>query len=218
MIWRIPDFTEEENLRKRDYHLIAGIDEVGRGPLAGPVVAAAVVLPQNPGDWISSVRDSKVLSPSKREFLSKHIWEEARGVGIGAVSHKVIDEQGIVPATRLAMKLAVERLPFCPDFLLIDALSLPGLHIPQKGIIKGDSISFSIASASIVAKVYRDHLMIKLENFYPGYGFVRNKGYPTPEHLANLPHLGPSPIHRKTFAPVRKLLSKQEGFSVVVKS
>jgi ribonuclease HII len=200
-----PTFAEEEDLWRQGYQHIAGIDEVGRGPLAGPVVAAAVILSiQNKPFWLFQVRDSKKLSPRKREFLSECIYKEALAVGIGVVPSETIDERGIVASTKLAMCSAVEELDVPPDFLLIDALTLSELDMPQKGIIKGDNLSLSIAAASIVAKVHRDRLMEEYDSSYPGYSFARHKGYPTTEHLKRLRHLGCCPIHRKSFAPVRK--------------
>jgi ribonuclease HII len=204
-----PTFAKEQGLWQQGYRLIAGIDEVGRGPLAGPVVAAAVILPcDSDAPWLLQVRDSKRLRPRKREFLSESIREAAAAIGIGAVSPETIDEKGIVASTRLAMRYAVEQLAQTPDFLLIDAITLPDLAIPQEGIIRGDALSLSIAAASIIAKVARDRLMIEFDSLYPGYGFSRNKGYATPEHLSNLKHLGPCPIHRKSFRPVRELLER----------
>ena len=201
----LPTFTEEERLWQQGYEFIAGIDEVGRGPLAGPVVAAAVILsPGSKFPWLFQVRDSKKLTPRKREFLSSCIQREAVAMGIGVVPPETIDTQGIVGATRLAMCSAVEELARLPDFLLIDAVALSGLDTPQKSIIRGDNLSLSIAAASIVAKVYRDQLMMVYDGIYPEYGFARNKGYPTAEHLAKLRHLGYCPIHRRSFAPVRR--------------
>jgi len=207
-----PTFTEEEKLWRKGYKYIAGIDEVGRGPLAGPVVAAAVILsPGSKASWLSQVKDSKKLSPRKRNFLSDCIQKEAVAVGIGLSPPEVIDARGIIVATRLAMHAAIENLPQPPDFLLIDALSLPEIQIPQMSLIKGDNISLSIAAASIVAKVYRDNFMLKCDSLYPGYGFARNKGYATTEHLMKLRRLGCSPIHRSSFAPVREVLKRNEG-------
>jgi len=202
-----PTFTEERELYTQGYRLIAGIDEVGRGTIAGPVVAAAVVLPLEVNiQWLSLVRDSKQLSPRRREFLFEQIQQTEMAVGVGMVAHTVIDERGIVKATQLAMGRAVEQLPVTPDFLLIDALVLPEVALPQKGIVHGDRLSLSIACASIVAKVSRDHYMVELDNLYPGYGLACHKGYVTPQHLLSLQQLGPCPIHRKTFAPVRRLI------------
>ncbi len=200
---QIPTFTEEERLWKTGHRLIAGIDEVGRGPLAGPVVAAAVILPPYSAfPWLAKVRDSKQLSAAARERLSKCILKEALSVGIGMAPPETIDSDGIVEATRIAMHAAVAQLAFPPDWLLIDAVRLPAIPLPQISLIKGDARSLSIASASIVAKVYRDKLMLEYDRMYPGYGFARNKGYPTPEHLACLETLGCCPIHRRSFAPV----------------
>ena len=202
-----PTFVEERRLWQQGYRFVAGIDEVGRGPLSGPVVAAAVILPlECSAPWLLQVRDSKRLSPRRREFLSKCIQEVAIAKGIGMVPPQDIDERGIVAATRLAMRYAVEQLHQHPDFLLIDAILLPDINIPQQSMIKGDTLSLSIAAASIIAKVSRDRMMIELDSLYPGYGFARNKGYPTQEHFSNLRRLGPSPIHRQTFRPVRELL------------
>jgi ribonuclease HII len=203
-----PTFIEEERLRIEGYRLIAGIDEVGRGPLAGPVVAAAVILPtEYRPSWLHLLRDSKQLTPKRREFLSDCIQNDGVSFGIGAVSHEVIDERGIVAATRLAMRYAVEQLPSFPDFLLLDYITLPNVHIPQKSIVNGDGLCLSIAAASIVAKVARDRMMVGLDEQFPGYGLARHKGYSTPEHLERLQRLGPCPLHRKTFAPVRAVSS-----------
>ncbi|MCL0070807.1 ribonuclease HII [Dehalococcoidia bacterium] len=201
-----PSFIEEERLWQQGYRLVAGIDEVGRGPLAGPVVAAAVILsPESRLSWLHQVRDSKRLAPRKREFLSSCIQREALAVGVGVVLPDTIDACGIVAATRLAMRLAVEKLAQSPDFLLIDWITMPELDIPQRSITRGDNFSRSIAAASIVAKVYRDRLMMEYDSLYSGYGFARNKGYPTIEHLAKLRRLGCCPIHRASFAPVREV-------------
>ena len=204
MAVQIPTFDEEERLIARGYRLIAGIDEVGRGPLAGPVVAAAVILPlEERPSWLSRVRDSKQLTPSQRESIFDRMLESGIAFGVGVVSHEVIDERGIAPATRLAMRHAIEQLSTRPDYLLIDYLRLPGVRIPQKGVADGDSLCISIAAASIVAKVTRDQLMVKLDSQFPGYGLAQHKGYGTPGHLEALQKLGPCPIHRKTFQPVR---------------
>jgi len=204
-----PTFEQEWRLKNEGYQLIAGIDEAGRGPLAGPVVAAAVVLPlDRPAPWLHLVRDSKQLTPKRREFLFHQIMSEAIATGVGVVSHAIIDVQGIVPATRLAMRQAVQGLAQPPDFLLIDAISLPALDLPQENIIHGDSICLSIAAASIIAKVTRDRLMVAADERYPGYGFARHKGYATQEHLDRLRQLGACPIHRRSFAPVREVISR----------
>ena len=199
-----PTFIEEEKLWSEGYRFIAGIDEVGRGPLAGPVVAAAVILSLNSKhSWLSQIRDSKQLTPQRREFLFDCMQHDGVFFGVGVVSHEVIDSDGIVEATRRAMFSAVEQLLVPPDYVLIDYMGLPDVSIPQKSIVKGDTLSLSIAAASIVAKVTRDRLMMELDGQFPGYGLARNKGYGTAEHLEGLQRLGPCPIHRKTFAPVR---------------
>ena len=202
----IPTLAEENGLSTQGYCLIAGVDEVGRGALAGPVVAAAVILPQFADfPWLSSVRDSKEIPSVKRESLSSNIKAEAVAISVGIVDHNVIDSVGILKATKIAMRQAIEQLICPPDFLLIDALRLPQLRIAQKGIIKGDKLSLSIACASIIAKVARDRLMLEFDQLYPGYGFANHKGYGTKQHLSCLQQLGTSPIHRHSFAPVREL-------------
>jgi len=201
-----PSFTEEKLLEARGYCRIAGLDEVGRGALAGPVVAAAVILPGNMNAcWMDRVRDSKKLSPVIRESLCEHINEAAISIGIGMSSHEVIDARGISKATRLAMKSAIDQLCPAPQHLLIDYLRLPEVPLPQKGIIHGDSLCFSIACASIVAKVARDRLMVTLDGVYPGYGLAQHKGYGTEAHLACLRRLGPCSIHRRTFQPLKDM-------------
>ncbi len=189
------------------YRYIAGIDEVGRGALAGPVVAAAVILPSRPNySWLGLVRDSKLLSPARREFLFHHIREKAIAVGVGLADHKFIDARGIVRATERAMRLAIDRLSPAPEALLIDYMHLPGVRLWQKGIIHGDALCFSIACASIVAKVTRDRLMVEMDGDYPGYALAQHKGYCTSEHFDRLCRLGPSPIHRQSFWPVRGMI------------
>ncbi len=187
--------------------LVAGIDEVGRGPLAGPVVAAAVVLPPSieGAPWLPRVRDSKQLSARQREVLTASIRAEAEAVGLGTVSAAEVDATGIVAATRTAMALALGQCGARLGHLLIDALHLPEVALPQTAIVHGDALCVSIACASIVAKVARDRLMTDLSPLYPEYGFAQNKGYGTPDHLAALRRYGPAPIHRRSFAPVRTL-------------
>ncbi|MFH1639629.1 MAG: ribonuclease HII [Chloroflexota bacterium] len=205
-----PTFAEEKILWEHGFRLVAGLDEVGRGALAGPVAAGAVILP--PGlssDWLGDVRDSKQLTPLAREYLSGKIREVALGVGVGYVSHRMIDAGGIVRATRLAMQRAVAHLAVPPESLLIDYLLLPEVPIPQRGIVKGDDRCFSIACASIVAKVARDHLMKKMDTVYPGYNLSGNKGYGTGEHIACLSRLGPCPIHRRSFQPVKGMVCRK---------
>ena len=206
---QMPSFTEEKILETQGYRYIAGIDEAGRGSLAGPVVAAAVILPCHiDTPWLNQVKDSKQLSPARRESLFHHIHEVAISMGIGVVPHKIIDARGIIKATRLAMKLAIGQLSPPPEFLLIDYMRLPEVSLPQKGITNGDSLCFSIACASIMAKVSRDHMMRELDGTYPGYGLAQHKGYGTKEHLACLHRLGPCPIHRQSFKPVKAIREK----------
>ena len=203
---RAPTFAKEKELSAQGYRFIAGIDEVGRGALAGPVVAAAVILPlENDFAWLSRVRDSKQLTPRRREQIFELIQQSRIATGIGMASNNDIDAIGIVKATRMAMGRAVRELTSPPDSLIIDALSLPEIPLPQWGIIRGDQSSFSIACASIVAKVTRDRYMAELDHSYPGYGLARHKGYGTRQHLLSLRCLGPCPIHRRSFAPVRRL-------------
>jgi ribonuclease HII len=201
-----PKFTEEKLGEQQGYKCIAGIDEVGRGCLAGPVVAAAVIMPADKKvKWFKQVRDSKLLTPERREFLSPRIHETAISVGTGVVAADVIDSLGMTKAVRMAMTVAIRELMPQPDYLLIDYLTIPDLNFPQKGVEDGDTLCFSIACASIVAKVFRDHLMIDLDKQYPGYGLARHKGYGTEEHVAALRKLGPCPLHRRLFQPVRNL-------------
>jgi ribonuclease HII len=200
---RVPTFAEEMALQTKGIRLVAGIDEAGRGPLAGPVVAAAVMLPLDAEPpWLGRVRDSKELARPVREELFVLIHEAALAVAVGVVDVETIDRDGIAPATRLAMKRAIEQLDPAPESLLIDYFTLPEVPLPQKGITYGDSVCMSIACASIVAKLTRDRLMVGYDGQFPGYGFRRNKGYGTPEHLACLDRLGPCPMHRRSFRPV----------------
>ena len=206
-----PTFTEEKLLEAQGYQHIAGVDEAGRGALAGPVVAAAVILPRRiKTAWLKQVKDSKLLSPIRRELLFHNIHEVAISIGIGTVPNDIIDNQGIIKATRMAMKLAIDQLSSPPESLLIDYMLLPDVNLPQKGIKNGDSLCFSIACASIMAKVARDRLMVELDKIYPGYGLAQHKGYGTKEHMACLRRLGPSPIHRHSFKPVKQII---ESFS-----
>lgn len=201
------DEKEKARLRKmceyedlcfaKGYFKVAGIDEAGRGPLAGPVAAAAVILDRN--ILIPGINDSKKLSEKKREYLYSEIMDKAVSVGLGIVDESIIDEVNIRNATHLAMKKAFENLSIKPDFLLIDAETLNDLIIPQKAIIKGDSLSISIAAASIIAKVERDRIMKSYESIYPGYGFANHKGYGTKQHIESIKKFGLLPVHRKTF-------------------
>ncbi|MCS7206629.1 MAG: ribonuclease HII [Dehalococcoidia bacterium] len=199
-----PTFAWEERLWRDGLRWVAGIDEAGRGPLAGPVVAAAVVFP--PGwssPWLAQVDDSKRLSPSRRASLAVLIRKAAFGVGVGVASVGEIDSLGILGATRRAMQRAISALPVRPQALLVDAVALDVQGIPCWPLVRGDRLSLSIAAASIIAKVERDALMETLDAQYPGYGFRQHKGYPTPAHLYALRRLGPCPAHRASFAPVR---------------
>lgn len=203
---RTPTFNEEKTLWANGCRLVAGIDEVGRGSLAGPVAAGAVILPRKMrGRWLKEVRDSKMLTPKVRERLSAKIKEEAICYSVGFVPPRVIDSIGILNATRLAMKKAIESLKCQPESILIDYLVLPDVSLPQKGVEDGDTLCMSIACASIIAKVTRDAIMVKFDRIYPGYNFIENKGYCTEEHVDQLEKLGYCPIHRLSFHPQRLL-------------
>lgn len=192
----------EQQTRVRGYHMIAGIDEAGRGALCGPVVAAAVILPA--GLAISGVDDSKKLSPKERERLFDVIMSQALSVGVGIGAPELIDRINILQATRYAMVEAVQQLSPQPNFLLIDGISPIDSPIPQKTIKHGDSLSLSIAAASIIAKVSRDRLMRELDTLHPGYGFASHKGYGCASHMEAIRMLGPTAVHRTTFAGVRE--------------
>ncbi len=184
----------------KGFKLIAGVDEAGRGPLAGPVVAAAVIL--SPGKYPSGVRDSKQLSPSLRESLFYDICAASLAVGIGIVNERIIDRINILQATHLAMLKAIQNLETKPDFVIIDGILAPKTGLPQKAVPGGDSKSVSIGAASIIAKVSRDRMMVKHDINFPGYGFAKHKGYGTREHIESIRKLGPCSIHRMTFKPV----------------
>lgn len=192
----------ERQAKAQGYHWIAGTDEVGRGPLAGPVVAAAVILPETAE--LPAIKDSKKLTKNQREHLSGLIKAQAVAWAIAEVSEKEIDEINILEASRLAMQKAVQALAATQtaDFVLVDGLPNPRLILPAQAIIKGDNKSISIAAAAIIAKVYRDQLMEDYEQQYPGYGFADHKGYPTAEHLQAIAKLGPCAIHRMSFRPL----------------
>ncbi|EDL62889.1 ribonuclease HII [Bacillus sp. SG-1] len=195
----------ENELRDQGFELIAGIDEVGRGPLAGPVVAAAVILPAD--FCLLGINDSKKLSEKQREAFYQYITEEAIAWSTGIISPQEIDELNIYQASKKAMVTALNTLNVKPDHLLIDAMEL-GSPYPEMSLIKGDARSISIAAASIVAKVTRDRMMEEYSQVYSGYGLEKNMGYGTKEHLEGLNEFGPSPIHRKSFAPVKELMLK----------
>lgn len=198
----LAELSRTESIKKYEkeydnYLYICGIDEVGRGPLAGPVVAGAVILPKD--CRILYINDSKKLSAAKREELYDEIMEHAVATGIGMASPERIDEINILQATYEAMRQAIGNLKVSPDLLLNDAVTIPKVEIPQVPIIKGDAKSISIGAASIIAKVTRDRMMEEYDRIFPGYGFAGNKGYGSAEHIAALQKLGPSPIHRRSF-------------------
>ena len=210
-----PTLSEEIRAWRAGYRHIAGVDEAGRGPMAGPVVAAAVILdPQFGAEWWSGLRDSKLTSARRRAELARRLRESA-AVGVGRASHDEIDTLGLLPATRRAMLRALDALPRPPDLLLIDCVSLVeeaeslgrNPSWAQRPLVHGDTLSVSIAAASIVAKVERDRLMDEYDQAYPAYGFGHNRGYCTPDHLRALAQHGPCPIHRRSFSPVRAWLA-----------
>jgi ribonuclease HII len=207
-VQRKPDWRVERAFWRTGAEFVAGVDEVGRGPLAGPVVAAAVILPRRPSGevsragWIGRLRDSKQLTPAEREALAPFIAEQAIW-GLGIVSAQVVDQINILQATRLAMRRAVAALPQAPDALIVDGREVVEGPITQRAEVKGDARCASVAAASIIAKVTRDRLMCALDERFPGYGLAEHKGYATPEHREALRRLGYSTIHRLSFAPVR---------------
>jgi len=203
-----PDFSFEEDLRKRGFWPVAGVDEVGRGPLAGPVAAAAVIL--HPDDLPAGIDDSKALTGRKREALFEQILGRARAVSVAFVTASEIDRINIRQAALLAMTRAVTGLAISPSYTLVDGRDLPPLACPARAIIKGDAQCLSIAAASIVAKVTRDALMRRLAEIYPDYGFETNAGYGAAHHLDALRRIGPSPFHRMSFAPLAKTPSKRK--------
>ena len=201
-----PSLTEERKLWRAGFVRVAGLDEAGRGALAGPVVAGAVILPVNSkqeGLW-AEVQDSKLLSPPRREELAARIQAQAAAWSLGEASAAEIDASGIAPATRLAMRRAVQALSPPPDHLLIDWVQLKSLNLPQQSFTKGDLRIVSIAAASILAKVHRDRLLCQLHENYPAYGFHSHKGYAVPSHLAAIERFGSCPAHRRSFAPIRR--------------
>lgn len=205
-----PDMLAFESLaRKQGFLVIAGVDEAGRGPLAGPVVAAAVILPV--GLYIDGVNDSKKLTESKRNILFDAIMQQAVSVGVGVSDSQAVDRINILQATLRAMETAVAALSPQPDCLLIDGISKTALQYHQKTIKKGDSLSLSIAAASIIAKVTRDRMMEEYDLLYPGYGFAGHKGYGSAAHMAAIAALGPTPIHRLTFRGVKEHVPHTEA-------
>ena len=201
-----PDLSFESELWAAGVRLVAGIDEAGRGALAGPVAAGAVVLPNRDDltGLLAGVQDSKQISAKARQVQADLIRGVASGAAVGFASAAEIDEIGIMPATRLAALRAIELLPDPPQHLLIDYIAIPGAELPATSLTKGDCRSLSIAAASILAKVARDEIMAQLEDEYPGYGFGGNKGYGTATHRQAIEDFGPSPVHRMSFAPIRK--------------
>lgn len=193
-------YRHDESFRKRGFQHVAGIDEAGRGPLAGPVVAAAVVLPSM--KRIEGLRDSKKVPEKERESLFWELLFCSLDIGVGVIDAETIDRINILRATRLAMEIAVKDLSSVPDLLLIDAVKLPQMKMEQVSLIKGESKSASISAASIVAKVVRDGIMRQYDSAYPEYGFARHKGYSTKEHMEKIVLHGPCPIHRKSFEKV----------------
>lgn len=195
----------DDKFRSMGYNVIAGIDEAGRGPLAGPVVASAVVLPDK--CRLMGINDSKKLTEIKRERLFPQIVENAVAIGVGIVDEQVIDEINILQATIQAMRKAIETLKINPDYILVDALVIPDIGIEQIAIEKGDSLSMSVATASIVAKVTRDRLMMEYDKKYPQYNFAKHKGYGTKEHIEAISKFGPCKIHRRTFKRVKEYIA-----------
>jgi ribonuclease HII len=206
----------EKTVWGEDVRFIAGVDEVGRGPLAGPVAAGAVILPVNQRAagryrFLKHVNDSKQLTPEAREELAPLIWERAIAAGVAFMSVETIDRIGIAEASRQAMLEAIGRLSVRPDHLFLDAFPLRACNLPQTPIIGGDGLSLSIAAASIIAKVARDRLMDAHDPVHPGYGFAHNKGYYTPEHAQAIQELGPCDLHRRSFSPVKEMFQRQIG-------
>lgn len=198
-------WASERQAAEMGYQVVAGIDEVGLGPLAGPAVAAAVVLPI--GVRLPGLDDSKKLAAEDRERLDRAIRRRAVAFGVCAIGPELIDRHGLTRARQMAMTGAVEQLQFPAEYLLVDAWDVPDLPLPQMCVIKGDGVCASIMAASVVAKVYRDGLMVEFDRRYPGYGFAEHKGYATPAHRRALRELGPSPIHRMSWAPIRAVLA-----------
>jgi ribonuclease HII len=200
--------SNEEKFIESGYELIAGVDEVGRGPLAGPVVSASVILDRN--ICILGINDSKKLSETQRELLYSEIQKYAISIGVGIIDAEIIDKINILRASLDAMSQAVFALSIQPNLVLVDGQHCPNIALPTKSIIGGDGLSASIASASIIAKVTRDRIMDDFDKIYPQYGFSKNKGYPTPDHLSALRRFGPCKIHRKSFAPVSEVIQQTE--------
>jgi len=200
----LADFQIERKIIQKGFKAIAGVDEVGRGALFGPVIAASVIFPQkvikrNIFEWVNEIDDSKAISPKKRQRLAELILAHAAAVGVGAATNFEIDQNNIYWASMSAMREAVERMPITPDFILVDGFTLNDVDYPQKGIPQGDKKSTSIAAASIIAKVLRDEMMFHLDDVYEGFSLSKNKGYATKEHFRALKEKGPTSLHRLTF-------------------
>ncbi len=208
-----PTLNLERELWARGFRRLAGVDEAGRGALAGPVAAAVAILPPDPQieETLRGVRDSKQMTPSQRESWAERLPALLLDFGVGFASPEEIDALGILPATRLAVRRALAALRALPDYLLLDYIKLPAVDIPQHSLPKGDRRVLSIAAASVLAKTRRDALMRAYEAQYPGYGFARHKGYGTAAHRAALQTLGPTPLHRRSFAPLRFVESNEVG-------
>lgn len=202
---KFPQYEYEKEIFSLGYELIGGVDEAGRGPLAGPVVAAVVILPKNAN--IRGINDSKKLTSNTREKFCKIISNIAIDWGIGIVNEKEIDEINILQATYLAMKKAINSLKIKPHYLLVDGHEIPHIDILQKPIIKGDQVSISIQAASILAKVIRDRIMIEYDKEFPQYGFAKHKGYGTPLHIESIKKYGICKIHRRSFEPIKSMYS-----------
>jgi ribonuclease HII len=199
-----PTFQYEQKFLDQGFALIAGVDEAGRGPLAGPVVAAAAILPEGFRNF--GLRDSKLLSESMRDQLYSEILVSGILFGVGIVNHRVIDRINIYHATQLAMRKAISRLPIKPEVLLVDGMKISGVGMVQEKVVQGDRKVLSIAAASVIAKVTRDRIMRKFDLIYPGYGLAKHKGYPTKSHCECIGKMGLLPIHRRTFGPVLRVL------------
>ncbi len=206
----------EKELYKNNITLIAGVDEAGRGPLVGPVVAAAVILPKN--YKLEGLNDSKQLSEKKRNLYYKILKKEAISIGVGIVSAKEIDEINILEASRKAMYIAINKLDIKPEYILSDAMSLNDIDIPSKPIIHGDALSLSIAAASVIAKVTRDSIMYELDKKYPFYNFKKNKGYPTKEHLNLIKKYGVNHEYRFSYKPVKNILKEVQNEKEITKT
>jgi ribonuclease HII len=214
-IIRWPDLSYEKGLFNRDCTHIAGIDEAGRGAWAGPVVAAAVILPIERdalANTLKGVRDSKQMTFNQRAHWAIEIRKTTQWIGVGQASPEEIDQCGLIPATCAAMRRALQKLPLAPDYLLIDYMHLPDVPYQQTAITHGDALVLSIAAASVIAKVARDQMMIGFDSIYPGFAFASNKGYGTPAHRKGLEQLGPTPIHRFSYRPLAKF-SRQKALN-----